>query len=106
MKSIFEIVTILTFVFCITMLQSMDKPCVGFMHRYPPPTTLNAKDTTQFSFGNTLINGQKDEQLNQPCNTDKANLANPNSNETLANRKEDSLKGGSVVMPAGYYTQQ
>jgi hypothetical protein len=106
MKSIFEIVTILTFVFCFTMLQSMDKPCGGFMQKYPPPTTLNVKDTARFSFDNTLINGQKVEQANQPCNRNKANSVNPKNNETFANRKEDSAKGSSVVIPAGYYAQQ
>lgn len=106
MKSILEIVTILTFVFCVTMLQSMDKPCVGLMRRYPPPATLNAKDTTQFLFDNTLINGHKVEQLNQPCNGEKAHSANTNNNEALANRKEDSLKESPVIIPAGYYTQQ
>lgn len=106
MKSILEIVTILTFVFCFTMLQSMDKPCGGFMHRYPPATTLNTKDTARFYFDDTLINGQKVEQANQPCNRNKANFINLNNNETFVNKKEDSAKGSSVVIPAGYYTQQ
>lgn len=88
------------------MLQSMDKPCIGLMHRCPPSTTLNAKDSTQFSVENTLINGQKVEQLNRPGSGDKAHSAKSNNNETLANSGEDSLKGGPVAIPAGYYTQQ
>ena len=60
MKSVLEIVTILIFLFCITMLERMDKSCGYYL---PPPAFYN-------------INPQKNNPANSLIGIEFVNTAN------------------------------